>query len=266
MFQRNARVQTLSPDVVAAMTDLSANPIRHSLSTRHSDLAQGNHLAKRYPEAIGPLSGIQEQSTECWEALKAIVPPADHCVLFLDKPADAGGRLKLVTQFPIEQMLCESPKTGSSTDVEIEEFGENHVHEIVSLAALTEPGSFRRLTIQLGGYVGIRVGGHLAAMSGQRTAIPGSREVSAVCTHPSYRGRGCRQSGVQIPAEMVHYGMTKTAQIAVARGIAESVAGTGVTVNSILAGPTESEGVGAFVEAMAKQEKQIEGRGREAVL
>jgi len=62
------------------------------------------------------------------------------------------------------------------------------------------------------------------------------------------------ESGVQIPAEMVHYGMTKTAQIAVARGIAESVAGTGVTVNSILAGPTESEGVGAFVEAMASQE------------
>jgi len=64
------------------------------------------------------------------------------------------------------------------------------------------------------------------------------------------------ESGVQIPAEMVHYGMTKTAQIAVARGIAESVPGTGVTVNSILAGPTESEGVGAFVEAMAKQENK----------
>jgi NAD(P)-dependent dehydrogenase (short-subunit alcohol dehydrogenase family) len=67
------------------------------------------------------------------------------------------------------------------------------------------------------------------------------------------------ESGVQIPAEMVHYGMTKTAQIAVARGIAESVAGTGVTVNSILAGPTESEGVGAFVEAMAKQEGKSKG-------
>ncbi len=60
------------------------------------------------------------------------------------------------------------------------------------------------------------------------------------------------ESGVQIPAEMVHYGMTKTAQIAVARGIAESVAGSGVTVNSLLAGPTASEGVGAFVEALAK--------------
>jgi NAD(P)-dependent dehydrogenase (short-subunit alcohol dehydrogenase family) len=64
------------------------------------------------------------------------------------------------------------------------------------------------------------------------------------------------ESGVQIPAEMVHYGMTKTAQIAVARGIAESVAGTAVTVNSILAGPTESEGVSVFVEAMAKQQNK----------
>jgi len=64
------------------------------------------------------------------------------------------------------------------------------------------------------------------------------------------------ESAVQIPPEMVHYGMTKTAQIAVARGIAESVAGTGVTVNSILAGPTESEGVGGFVEEMAKQQNK----------
>jgi NAD(P)-dependent dehydrogenase (short-subunit alcohol dehydrogenase family) len=64
------------------------------------------------------------------------------------------------------------------------------------------------------------------------------------------------ESAVQIPVEMVHYGMTKTAQVAVARGIAESVAGTGVTVNSILAGPTESEGVGGFLQAMAKQQNK----------
>lgn len=64
------------------------------------------------------------------------------------------------------------------------------------------------------------------------------------------------ESGIQIPVEMVHYGMTKTAQLAVARGIAESVAGTGVTVNSILPGPTRSEGVETFVESMAKQQQK----------
>jgi NAD(P)-dependent dehydrogenase (short-subunit alcohol dehydrogenase family) len=61
------------------------------------------------------------------------------------------------------------------------------------------------------------------------------------------------ESAVQIPAEMIHYGMTKTAQIAVARGLAESVAGTGVTVNSVLPGPTASEGVTGFLDSMAKQ-------------
>jgi NAD(P)-dependent dehydrogenase (short-subunit alcohol dehydrogenase family) len=60
------------------------------------------------------------------------------------------------------------------------------------------------------------------------------------------------ESALQIPAEMIHYGMTKTAQIAVARGLAESLAGTGITVNSVLPGPTRSRGVGDFVEALAK--------------
>jgi NAD(P)-dependent dehydrogenase (short-subunit alcohol dehydrogenase family) len=60
------------------------------------------------------------------------------------------------------------------------------------------------------------------------------------------------ESALQIPAEMIHYGMTKTAQIAVARGLAESVAGTGITVNSILPGPTKSRGVVEFVGGLAK--------------
>jgi NAD(P)-dependent dehydrogenase (short-subunit alcohol dehydrogenase family) len=63
------------------------------------------------------------------------------------------------------------------------------------------------------------------------------------------------ESGQQIPAEMVHYGMTKTAQVAVARGIAESIPASGVTVNSILVGPTASEGVGDFLKTMAKQQR-----------
>jgi NAD(P)-dependent dehydrogenase (short-subunit alcohol dehydrogenase family) len=62
------------------------------------------------------------------------------------------------------------------------------------------------------------------------------------------------ESAVQIPAEMIHYGVTKTAQIAVARGLAEAVAGTGITVNSILPGPTKSRGVGEFVETLAKSD------------
>jgi NAD(P)-dependent dehydrogenase (short-subunit alcohol dehydrogenase family) len=62
------------------------------------------------------------------------------------------------------------------------------------------------------------------------------------------------ESAFQVPAEMVHYGMTKTAQVAVARGLAESVAGTGVTVNSVLPGPTASEGAVSFLDNLAKKQ------------
>ena len=62
------------------------------------------------------------------------------------------------------------------------------------------------------------------------------------------------ESAVQIPVEMIHYGMTKTAQLAVSRGLAEAVAGTGITVNCVLPGPTRSRGVGDFVGALAQAE------------
>lgn len=64
------------------------------------------------------------------------------------------------------------------------------------------------------------------------------------------------ESAIQIPAEMIHYGMTKTAQIAVARGLAELTRGTAVTVNTVLPGPTMSEGVGGFIENLAKDQNK----------
>lgn len=64
------------------------------------------------------------------------------------------------------------------------------------------------------------------------------------------------ESALQIPVEMIHYGVTKTAQISLARGLAELTAGTDVTVNSVLPGPTRSEGVGRFVQDLAKSQSK----------
>jgi NAD(P)-dependent dehydrogenase (short-subunit alcohol dehydrogenase family) len=82
---------------------------------------------------------------------------------------------------------------------------------------------------------------------------------------PAMRKRGwgrimfiSSESGVQIPVEMIHYGVTKTAQLAVARGLAESLVGSGVTVNSILPGPTRSEGVEQFIKDMATHQSKSE--------
>jgi NAD(P)-dependent dehydrogenase (short-subunit alcohol dehydrogenase family) len=72
------------------------------------------------------------------------------------------------------------------------------------------------------------------------------------------------ESAIQIPAEMIHYGMTKTAQLAVSRGLAESLAGTGITVNCVLPGPTRSRGVNDFVASLAQSEgKTFEAFERE---
>jgi NAD(P)-dependent dehydrogenase (short-subunit alcohol dehydrogenase family) len=66
------------------------------------------------------------------------------------------------------------------------------------------------------------------------------------------------ESAINIPLEMIHYGVTKTAQLAVARGLAEMTAGTGITVNSVLPGPTASEGIKTFVEQMAEEQGKDE--------
>ena len=62
------------------------------------------------------------------------------------------------------------------------------------------------------------------------------------------------ESGLHIPMEMIHYGVTKTAQIALVRGLAETTRGTDVTVNSVQPGPTRSEGISTFIENLAKEQ------------
>jgi len=71
------------------------------------------------------------------------------------------------------------------------------------------------------------------------------------------------ESAVNIPVEMIHYGVTKTMQVALARGLAETTAGTGVTVNSVLVGPTRSEGVECFLEDMARSKNLTKGQVEE---
>jgi NAD(P)-dependent dehydrogenase (short-subunit alcohol dehydrogenase family) len=96
--------------------------------------------------------------------------------------------------------------------------------------------------------------------------VSGVRLARLVLPHMRARNWGriifiSSESGVQIPAEMIHYGTTKTAQLAVSRGLAESLAGTGITVNCVLPGPTLSRGVGDFVASLG----EAQGKSREDV-
>ena len=170
------------------------NPIWNSLLTEHSTLAISNHRARRYPAAIGPLSGVPRQSPEDFEALRALAGPGGVVVLFCTgKPAPPQG-WTLIRGGLLTQMVCEKPRTEARIEItrgeQLRPLTTADVPEMLALADLTEPGPFRDRTIELGAFFGIFMEGQLVAMAGERLHLPHHVEVSAVCTHPDARGRG----------------------------------------------------------------------------
>jgi GNAT superfamily N-acetyltransferase len=176
------------------------NPIWHSLVTRHAHLALGEHagngLARRFPSDIGPLSGLQEQTPEAYADLASIVPAGDIAILFLEEVPQVPSGWETLRGGTLVQMIC--PTIPAAVEGAILTLGSADTAEMIALAELTEPGPFRQNTWKLGGFLGIRVDGRLAAMAGQRLSPTGFSEVSAVCTHPDFRGRG--YAGVLVAA------------------------------------------------------------------
>jgi ribosomal protein S18 acetylase RimI-like enzyme len=196
---------TVSPLPNAALLD---NPIWHSLAGRHAHLAvgaeAGRGLVRRYPAEIGPLAAFQEATPEAYAELAAVVPEGDLAILFFTGTPAIPEGWQLVRGGMLVQMVCpvapEEPRpVGTMVELEPADYP-----EMVALTALTEPGPFRAQTAQLGGFVGIRVDGLLAAMAGQRLSLEGFAEVSAVCTHPEFRGRGFAQALVATVARAIH--------------------------------------------------------------
>jgi predicted GNAT family acetyltransferase len=169
------------------------NLIWHSLSANHMRFAEGNALALRYLPEIGPLAAVREQSPGAYKALAELLGPEEVAVLFLDAPPQVPEGWRIVLHTRMEQMVLEGEVPASEHGRHLQELCLKDVPEMVALARLTEPGPFRERTIELGGYYGLREPGRLVAMAGQRTNPPGFVEVSAVCTHPDFRGRGYAQ-------------------------------------------------------------------------
>lgn len=186
------------------------NPIWASLTAGHAHLAQGaqagNGLARRYPPDIGPLSALAESSPAAYADLAAIVPEGDVAVLFLQDPPRIPDGWQMVRNGVLVQMVCPAVPEQPPIPETIARMEPADFPEMAALAALTEPGPFRSNTASLGDFFGIRVDGRLAAMAGQRLSPTGFAEVSAVCTHPDYRGRGFAQALVAAVARKIHAG------------------------------------------------------------
>jgi len=170
------------------------NPVWSALTTGQAHLAQGGALAKRYPDDIDPIGALARGDPDAWSELAALLPPGGILYLAaadLDRASSALPAPLVVRQRAVlVQMVCAEPIDRAPDAAPVSVLTGAHADEMLALAELTKPGPFRARTHTLGTFLGIRSEGRLVAMAGTRFRLDGYREVSAVCTHPEFAGRG----------------------------------------------------------------------------
>jgi predicted GNAT family acetyltransferase len=165
------------------------NVIWIALSTRQASLSTGGALARRIREDIGPFAAAADSSAAAIAALAALAHADDDMSLLEPNPPTPPPGITLKLNAAGVQMVALAFTAGGG-DFPIEPLGDRDVADMLALATLTKPGPFRAATHTLGRFVGIRDSGRLVAMAGERMKCEGFTEISAVCTHPDYRGRG----------------------------------------------------------------------------
>ncbi len=171
------------------MTALLDRPIWHALTTRQSAFAEGGDSAKRYVLPVSPFAAAADDSSSSLEALRDLIPSAGTSALLQAVPCPPIQGTEVVLAADGVQMVAR--RIFKSEDEEgIINLANADAAEMLALAALTKPGPFLPRTHELGQFIGIRDNGILVAMAGERMKLPGFTEVSAICTHPDFRGRG----------------------------------------------------------------------------
>lgn len=165
------------------------NPAYAALCGPHERFAEAKGRARRYPADMAPFLGLPSQpSARDWADAAALIAPGAYAAVRHSYGGPPPEPLRVLSTFDLVQMVGEN-LTGVSCP-EAVALGTPDVPEMLALVATTEPGPFLPRTAEMGEYLGIRVGGELIAMAGERFRLDGWTEISAVCTHPDHRGRG----------------------------------------------------------------------------
>jgi ribosomal protein S18 acetylase RimI-like enzyme len=175
----------LDPSLDLSVLD---NPVWLSLTGPHAHLAKRAGGAARYPSELVVFCGLSDaDDPAAWADLAHITGPGEQVVTVgVDGAPPAGWEVP----FSIDGVQLEGTAVFGEPDEEAIRLGPADVPEMVDLVRRTEPGPFQQRTIELGTYLGIRRGGALVAMAGERLHPPGWTEISAVCTDPAFRGQG----------------------------------------------------------------------------
>jgi ribosomal protein S18 acetylase RimI-like enzyme len=188
------------------MADPLDNPIWNALTSEQAHFAERHGDAARFPPAVTGLAGLR--TPEAIADLPHLLGGGAVTGLLVGGALELPSGLATVDEAPALQMVHDGPAPGMPAG--IEELGPADAASMLALAEATRPGPFGMRTGELGVFFGIRAGGRVIAMAGQRMRLPGLVEVSGVCTDPAHLGRG--------------YGARLlTAQLALIRGAGQGV-------------------------------------------
>ena len=164
-------------------------PAWASLTTHQAALSIGGALARRYLPDVHLFASARDDSPQALLALAALVSPGESVYVLQAPTVALPPQLSLVRSAVGVQMVAARSQSAVAGE-DIIRLTDADAPEMLALAMLTEPGPFLARTHVMGGFRGIRIEGRLAAMAGERFRFPGYTEVSGVCTHPDFRGRG----------------------------------------------------------------------------
>jgi GNAT superfamily N-acetyltransferase len=180
----------------AMALELLDNIVWHTLNGAHAACSVGSHTARRYAAGYTPIVGFADNERPDFAALRAYCAPGEqfYCGGW-SGPVPGGWDLH--EDETMVQMVWNAPMPGARQDFAPTRLESVHAAAMLDLVALTNPGPFGPRTLELGEYHGIFDGPHLVAMAGERMRAGRLHEISAVCTHPQYEGRGLARALVE---------------------------------------------------------------------
>lgn len=176
-------------------------PVWNALNSNWSTRANGDSRALRIAPDFGPFGAAADESEASRTALAALVP-SDGELWIVERDAFLPPRgVQLLRSARLAQMSATALTPSTTPTPAVETLTDADSVEMRALALMTKPGPFHERTHQLGRFIGIRDGGRLVAMAGERMRLPGFAEVSGVCTHPDHRGKGYAKALMRLVAQ-----------------------------------------------------------------
>lgn len=171
------------------MLNLLDNIVWHALTTAHAHFAVGEGGARRYAPGFSPIIGFADIDNADFAAIAPFCQPGER--FYTDAwsgPVPAGWQLEV--ESTMHKMVWKGALPEDDSTLAAVPLGAEHAQQALDLATLTRPGPFGIRTIELGDFVGVFDGPRLVAMAGERMQAGSLHEISGVCTHPDFQGRG----------------------------------------------------------------------------